>query len=192
MDEPRDNLADIWDAKGAPFDAGGASFRIRPPSTEEYDDAMAIERMVVKRWLSDPALQPLKDEPCSDTERAMYEAMIAQADERFREAEDGSPEKDGLLDRIATLQRTLAKRTLADEIASDRATLARDRYLCQRLLTDEQGKPVLDLRAKDFADRWEALPLAVKNGARPAIWTVLAQVRNAPFSWDRLRAPRPA
>ncbi len=193
MDDPQDTtLAEILDGKGAPFTVDGATFLVRPPTTEEYDDAIAMERLMRRRWLADPALQAMKDEPCSQQEREMYESMIKDADKRFREAEDGSAEKDALLDRIASLQRTLDKRTLADELAGERALLARDRYLTQRLLQDEHGKPVLDLRAADFAQQWERLPLRVKDGARPAIWTVLGQVRQAPFSWDRLRGRRPA
>ena len=192
MTDPQDTtLADIMDGKGAPFAVDGVSLCIRPPTTEEYDDALAIERMVVKRWLNDPALQALKAEPCSAGERAMYEAMIAGTDVRFQEAEDGTPEKDALLGQIAALQRTLDKRTLADEVASERAVLARDRYLTQRLLTDEAGKALFDTRLASFAEAWEKLPLSVKNAARPAVWLVLGQVRQAPFSSDRLRALRP-
>jgi ABC-type nitrate/sulfonate/bicarbonate transport system ATPase subunit len=103
----------------------------------------------------------------------------------------GDAEKDALLDRIAALQRTLDKRSLADELAGERALLARDRYLTQRLLQDEHGKPALDLRGPDFAQQWERLPLRVKDAARPAVWTVLGQVRQAPFSWERLRGRKP-
>lgn len=191
-DHQETTLAEILDGKGVPFTVDGATFLVRPPTTEEYDDAIAMERLMRRRWLGDPALQAMKDEPCSQQERDLYEAMIKDADKRFRETEDGSPEKDALLDRIAALQRTLEKRTLADELAGERALLARDRYLTQRLLQDEHGKPALDLRAPDFAQQWERLPLRVKDAARPAVWTVLGQVRQAPFSWDRLRGRRPA
>lgn len=193
MDDPQDtSLADILDGKGAPFTVDGASFLIRPPTTEEYDDAMAIERMVKKRWLGDPALARLKDEPCSEEERASYLGMIAATDKEFQEAEDGSATKNALLDRIASLQRALEKRTMLDEVATERAILARDRYLVQRLLVDGAGKPVLDPRSPDFPEQWERLPLKVKNGARPAVWRVLGQVRQAPFSWELLRGRRPA
>lgn len=191
MDDSPVTLADVMDGKGAPFVVGGVSFLIRPPTTEEYDDALAIERMVQRRWLSAPELQPLKEEPCSDAERATYELLIQDADRRFREAEDGSREKDVLLSRIASLQRALETRTLADETAGDRATLARDRYLTQRLIADENGVPLFDTKSKDFAAQWERLSISIKNAARPAVWAVLSQVRDAPFSLDRLRGRKP-
>jgi hypothetical protein len=118
--------------------------------------------------------------------------MIDAAERQFNEAGDGSPEKEGLADRLAALQRAIEKRSLADEMAGDRALLARDRYLTQRLLCDEHGKQALNPRAVDFPEQWERLPLKVKNAARPAIWTALGQVRQAPFSWEKLRGPKPA
>lgn len=192
MDDPQVLLADILDGKGVPFVVDGTTFLIRPPTTEEYDDAIAMERLMSRRWLSDPALAPMKDEPCTDDERRTYQAMIAAAERQFNEAEDGSPEKEALADRLGALQRTIEKRTLADELAGERALLARDRYLTQRLLCDEHGRQVFNLRAADFAAQWEALPLRVKNAARPAIWTALGQVRQAPFSWEKLRGRKPA
>jgi hypothetical protein len=192
-DDPQANsLADILDGKGVPFVVDGATFLIRPPTTEEYDDAIAMERLMQKRWLSDPALASLKDEPCSDEERRTYQVMIDAAERQFTEAADGSQEKQNLAERLASLQRTIEKRTLAEELAGDRALLARDRYLTQRLLCDEHGKQILNPRAADFPEQWEGLPLKVKNAARPAIWTALGQVRQAPFSWEKLRGRKPA
>lgn len=194
MSDPQEitSLADVIAGKGVPFEVNGASFRIRPPTTEEYDDAMAMERMVLKAWQADPALAHLRDVPCSETERASYEAMIADLDARFHAAADGSAEKDDLAGQIAGLQRSLDKRTMLDEVASDRALVARDRYLLQRLLVDADGRPIFNPRAADFPEQWERLPMQVKNAGRPAIWLVLRMVRQAPFSLDRLRAPRPA
>lgn len=193
MDDPQaTNLADVLDGKGTPFTVDGATFLIRPPTTEEYDDAMAMERLVQKRWLADPALAPMKAEPCSDEERRVYQRMIDATERQFYEAEDGTALKDNLADRLASLQSALEGRTLAEELAGERSLLARDRYLTQRLLCDEKGKPVFDLRAPDFPERWEALPLRVKNAARPAIWVALGQVRQAPFSWETLRGRKSA
>jgi len=55
MDDPQETtLAEILDGKGAPFTVDGATFLVRPPSTEEYDDAIAMERLMRRRWLADP------------------------------------------------------------------------------------------------------------------------------------------
>lgn len=188
MDDPQaTTLADVLEGKGVPFVLDGATFLIRPPTTDEYDDAMAMERLVQRRWLNDPVIAAMKSEPCSDAERALYERMIESANRQFEEAADGSAEKDALADRVISLQRTLETRTLADELAGERALLARDRYLCQRLLCDEHGRQLLDPTSKDFPAQWEELALRVKNAARPAIWVALGQVRQAPFSLEKLR-----
>lgn len=188
-DEQRDQMTDALEGKGTPFDVDGASFLIRPPTTEEYDDAEALARLVRQRTLRLPFVAEVSGEPCSDQERAIYQGMIDAAEERFRLAEDGSAVKDALARRITDLQRQMERRTLADELADERAILARDRWLCMRLLCDDAGRQVIPLTGKqaDIEAAWEEVPLKVKNQARPAIWAEIRKVREAPFSWDRLR-----
>lgn len=189
-DDERASLVDVLDGKAVPFSVDGTTFLIRQPTTEEYDDAIALQNLVIRKTLALPEVRALKDVPCSDAERLTYEAMIAAADMRFHEAEDGSLEKDALAEQIARLQRTIANRTLADETASERGVLARDRWLTMRLLCDEHGKPLFDTASPHVGAAWEALPMRIKNEARPAVWRVLGMVRDAPFSWEALRGPR--
>lgn len=190
VDDERANLVDVLDGKAVPFSVDGATFLVRQPTTEEYDDAIALQNLVIRRTLAMPEVKALKDTPCSDAERLTYEAMIEATNIRFHEAEDNSLEKDALLEQITRLQRTLENRTLADETASERGVLARDRWLTMRLLCDEDGRQLFDTTKPDVGDAWEALPLRVKNEARPAVWRVLGMVRDAPFSWEALQKPR--
>lgn len=189
IDDQRGQVADALAGKGTPFEVGGSSFLIRPPTTEEYDDAEALGKLVRLRTLRLPFVAEAASEPCTDQEKAVYQGMIDAAEERFRLAEDGSAAKDALARRIADLQRQIERRTLADELAEERATLARDRWLCLRLLCDPEGRQAIPLTGKpaDIEAAWEATSLAVKNRARPAIWNELRKVREAPFSWERLR-----
>ena len=188
-DDQRGQVADALAGKGTPFDVDGASILIRPPTTEEYDDAEALGKLVRLRTLRLPFIAEVANEPCTEQERAVYQGMIEATEERFNLSEDGSAVKDALARRIADLQRQIERRTLADELAEERATLARDRWLCMRLLCDDQGRQAvpLDGKPEDIAAAWEAIPVTVKNRARPAIWNEVRKVREAPFSWDRLR-----
>lgn len=185
-------LSDVMMAQPVPFEVEGEAFLIRHPSTEEYDDAISLLRLVQRRTMALPEVSGVRDTPCSDFERASYEALIAASEREFEEAEEGTPKKRAMADEVARLQNDLDKRTLADEIATERGVLARDRWLCARLLCDTDGKPVFECNAKDFKEKWERLPMSVKNAARPAIWSVLGMIRRAPFTWARLRGPKSA
>lgn len=184
-DEP--TLSDVMAGDGAPFWVDGQEFRIRQPLPEEYDDALHLQRTVTKRLLALPEIAALKAESCSDGERATYDAMILVAQRQFEEAEDGSAAKRALAERVADLQRAIEKRTLADEVAGERAVLARDRWLTARLLTWPDGTPVFDTHSSEFERQWNRpglLPLL--EAARPAVWAVLGMVQNSPFLLDLL------
>jgi hypothetical protein len=190
--EQEATLSDVMGAQPVPFDVEGESFLIRHPSTEEYDDAISLLRLVQRRSMALPQVAELRDTPCSDFERASYEALIAASEREFEEAEEGTPKKRAMADEVARLQNDLDKRTLADEISAERGVLARDRWLCARLLCDADGKPVFECNAKSFPEKWERLPMSVKDAARPAIWSVLGAVRRAPFSWAGFRGRKSA
>ena len=179
-------LADVMDGGPIPFWVDSQQFFIRQPTTEEYDDALTVQTITRKRLLALPEFAEMKDTPCSDAERAVFLSMIEAAETAFETTEDEAA-RDAMAERIASLQRQLENRTLADEMATDRAMLARDRFLCQRLLCGADGKPLLNPKARNFSEKWELVPLSVKDAARPAIWTAVAMVQQAPFSLDRLR-----
>ena len=100
-------LTDIMDGQGAPFEAAGEPFIIRQPTTEEYDDALAIQNLVLRRTLALPEVAELRELPCSDGERASYALMIAAAELEFAEAEEGR-QKDALMEEIARLEQIVA------------------------------------------------------------------------------------
>ena len=184
---PKGSLTEIIEATALRFTVDGEEFTIRQPTTEEYDDAIALQRLVYRRMLALPEVKALEDEPCSAGERARYEAMIAATQDDFEEAEPGSARKDALAEDVARLMRDLDARTLAQEIASERAIVARDRWLCARLLCDADGKPVFRTNDKSFPEQWERLPMRVKEAARPSVWAALGLVNAVPFSWATLR-----
>ncbi|GAB4565361.1 MAG: hypothetical protein Kow0047_15890 [Anaerolineae bacterium] len=174
------SLSDIMEGKGAPFWVDGRMFYIRPPTTEEYDQALLIQDLTRASTLQRPEVQAVKDLPISDGERQILEAQITIAERAFEAAEDRRV-KDLIAERLAFLRRQLETRTRADELADRYAILKRDRWLTFRLLCDEDGKPVFDPDDPAAWEKWERFPMKVKDEARPAIWEVLTAVRNAPF-----------
>ena len=70
----------------------------------------------------------------------------------------------------------------ADELASRRAAMIRDRWLVARLLRDADGEPLFDpndeVSAREFQSaKWQR----VKDAARPVVWRVLGIIRTVPF-----------
>jgi hypothetical protein len=185
---PETTLGAVMNGQPVPFEVDGQAFQVRQPTSEEYDDALNLQRLVYRTALAQPHIKALKQYQCTEAERANYERLIERiaAD---REASENEDKRAELAAERANLIEDLATRTLAEETASEQAILKRDRYLVGLLLCDADGEPVFDTSAKNFAAQWERLALRVKDAARPAIWIALGMVREAPFSWDLLRAP---
>jgi len=176
-------LTDLFGRSLLFFDVDGQTFAIRQPTPEEYDDAEHMRELAYKKALTRPEIQELRNQPCSDEERAAFESVIAQSEARFRELADDHPAKQQLAEEIAQLRQTLERRTLAEELAWNRGILARDRYLTGRLLCHADGTPYFNQRdEKVFQEQWRALPIKIKDAARVKIWQALALVREAPFS----------
>lgn len=169
---------EIVDGTPIPVDLPGSERKlfIRQPRTEEYDDAMAVMGVVETKWRRRPDVEAAADTRCSDAERASIQFTLNRIALRMSELpDDAKDERRALRAREAALLGELDTRTLADEVATDRAALARDRYLARVLLV-ENDEPVV----KTDAD-WEKLPLVVKNACRPAIWKAINAYENAPF-----------
>jgi len=174
------SLMEIMEGKGVPFWVDDHQFFIRPPTTEEYDQALLIQDLAHARAMSQPEIQAVKGMPMSDGERQVMEARIAIAERAFEAAEDKRV-KDMIAERLALLRRQMEIRTRADELADRYAVLKRDRWLTLHLLCNADGKQMFDPDNPEDLERWERLPMRVKDEARPAIWEVLSAVRNAPF-----------
>jgi len=183
---PDPKLSEILAGKSIPFTVDGKVYRIRPPTTEEYDDAIMVQSMVYRRWMSQPEVQGLANQPPSTAHRQIFEELIQELEEQLEALpEDELGRRRVLSLRLRRLRQELHDRNLAEEVAVERATLARDRWLCARLLCDENGDPVFDTTSEEFAVAWEQLPMGVKDAARPVIWRVLAQVATTPFGSER-------
>jgi len=164
------------------FEIDGKKFFVRQPSPEEYDDADALKTLTYNRTLEQDYVKDVADMPCSTGERALFQMVLETTQEKFEHANgDDQMLKDSLSAEIVRLQGEIETRTLAQEFASDKATLTRDRWLTMRLLCNDTGKAVFNVRAKDFETQWTKFPIKVKDAARPVIWRALTLVREAPF-----------
>jgi hypothetical protein len=159
-----------------PFESGGKSYFIRKPLTEEYDDARMLLEVVQKRTRVDPLVKDLEKYPCSEDEADGFRALIEASRVLMDRLSPDDYRRVFLRKRIQAAEESLKKWTLADEVASDRASLARDRYLCRILLCDENGDPVVSTDTE-----WEDLPLKVKDASRQTIWRALQAVKDGPF-----------
>lgn len=181
MSDDAPTLTEILDGKGLTFVVDGVTFRVRPPTTEEYDDAQHLQTTVRKRLLATPEIAELRNLPASEDAQNVMRAAIAATEAELETADADAAH--ALTGRLAAYRRLLEERTLADEIVDERAALARDRWLTLRLLQDEAGKPLL---SKGDKAEWERLPLRVKEAARPLIWVLLRMIDDAPFDSARL------
>jgi hypothetical protein len=191
---PEESISAILDGRGLPFVAEGRTFYLRPPGPEEYDDAMALQTLVRRRTLATPQVAELRAYPMTPEHRAGIEATIANLEARAAELKEAEKEEAGsatcvgglgereqIQSRIGEYGAMLEKRTLAEQTADERATLARDRWLLARLLTDEEGRQVFAASGPQFEEQWRRFPVRLKNEARPLIWLLMRMVENAPF-----------
>lgn len=174
-------LADMLAGKGFRFDVamlivdeagkvkpGVKTFYIRQPTTVEYDDAQMLYEQTDLVYRGSPLGQGVKGLPVEEL-RAV--ADILTDPKQAREL------------RAVTADVYLARLD---------ARLRRDRFLAVRLLCDENGRPMFDGDTPDGIAAWDALPMAVKEAARPVIWRMLEVVNQLPFGWERLRKPASA
>lgn len=181
------DVSDLLSGRGLSVEVGGRTFWVRPPTPEEYDDALHLQNVVRKRLLQTPEIAELRSLPPSDEARATLLQAIADAEREYEALEATDPERELLARRLAALRTLQEKRTLADEVAEERAILARDRWLTLRLLTDEQGQPIVPPE-QIARDSWHRLPLAVREAARPLIWIMLRMIEELPFGSAQPRA----
>lgn len=182
--------AAILDGHPVPCELDGQTFYVRQPLPEEWDDGMSLQETVRKRMLGLPEIRALREQPISDEERETLQAQVAAAQTLYEAAEPGRV-RDKAARQLDALRRALEKHTLADEVANERAVLARDRFLALRLLQDGDGRPLFDTRAKDLPEQLrQPGVLRLLEAARPAVWAALVMVQQAPFVWDPRRGPR--
>ena len=174
-------LTDVMSGKPVPFSVDGIRLAVRWPSPEEYDDAMAFQRLVRSRELRKPEVADLKDEPPTDETKATFRVFIAEAERQFRQAQDDA-QRDYWNNQMAAYSRALEQSNLAEELADKRAALARDRWLTVRLLCHENGRRYFNLQAKDLEEKWRRFPQRAKEAIRPVLWRMLRSIETAPFS----------
>lgn len=173
-------LADMLAGKGFRFEVamlvvddqgvvkpGVKTFYIRQPTTAEYDDAQMLYEQTDLVYRGSPLGQGLKGLPVEELQ--------------------------ALADSITDPKQAKELRTMTADVYLARldARLRRDRFLAVRLLCDENG-PLFDGDTPEGIAAWDALPMAVKEAARPVIWRMLEVVNQLPFGWERLRKPASA
>jgi hypothetical protein len=188
MDAPTNSPTAVAGATPFSLSVGGRTLYVRPPTPEEYDEAHFIEDIALQEVLQRPELQSKKQMPVSEDETRRLQ-LAAEISRTEAEALSGDPDKQDELQvlnaRIAYYEEAVTRRTLADELASQYASLIRDRWLAARLLTFEDGSQVFDTKdAQRFEKQWAAFPASVKDRARPLIWMLLQRVENAPLPWE--------
>lgn len=170
-------IVDLLAGAGFPFDvsllevqADGTvqatvkRFAIRQPTTAEYDDAQSLYEQTERAYRRSELVQELRGQPVEEAQ-----ALAAITDDK-REAA-----------RLLAL-------TADVFIARTEAALKRDRWLTARLLCDAGGNQLCDTTTPAGIAAWDAIPLPVKDAARPVIWRMLDTVRELPFGWERLRS----
>lgn len=183
------SLYEVMDGAGIWIDYQGHRLQIRQPTTEEYDEALWLQTVKRRQVLANPEVAALKELPISEGERILFDALISAAEQQFEGMKgDNSSGADMLRDRlarrVANLRTLLEKRTLADEVAEERAVVVRDRWLTYRLLCDESGRALYPHGEKDGA----RAPVELLDLARDAVWRMIQVIENIPFSL----AKRPA
>lgn len=182
-DQDKPTLTDAVGRALLSFEVNKKTFCIRQPLPDEYDDADALKTLTYNRTLAQDYVKDVADLPCSEGERMLFQLVQKNTQDKFDALDEHADPtlKDQLVTEIARLQGEVESRTLAQEFASDKATLTRDRWLTIRLLCDDQGKTIFDVHDKDFVAKWANFNLQVKDAARPVIWRALSLVREAPF-----------
>lgn len=154
---------------------------LRPPNTEQIDEARYVERVTAAVMRARPEMERLAQLPPSDGEMLAYKLAITRWEQTFQEQEDNTTQKERAADMLAYLQQAMEKRTRADEEAGDRAIEARDRYLTFACLAREDGKRVFRGDDAGASEGWEALDFRVKEAARPHVRRLLKVLEVLPF-----------
>jgi hypothetical protein len=169
-----ESIQEIVDGTPVAFEHQGQTYQVRQPTTSEYDDAQALYDAAATRWRNMAEIAALAAVPPTDL--ALFERAIQQLSQKLAEEAD-ERKREHITARLASMRREVEHRTAQDESVVERALLARDRYLTQALLCDNQGKTLCPDR-----DAFERLPMSLKNAARPHVWRVWRMVERVPFS----------
>ena len=178
--------ADIVEGVLLWFEVGKRRYYVRPPKSEEYDEARHVERTALKLALARPEVKQLAALPITGPERARFEIAISYWQKTFDEQDDGTTLKERAADMLAWLQTTMESRTEADEEAEAVAALKRDRFLLFVLLCDENGRAVFRPGDPAAEKEWDALSVRVKNAGRGAIGKALGALETLPFDSEPL------
>ena len=100
------NTSELLDGRGLAFEVGGKSLYVRPPTPEEYDDALHLQNVVRKRLLLLPEIAELRSLPASAEAQAMLAQAVTEAEQEYEATEATAPERELLTRRLAALRRS--------------------------------------------------------------------------------------
>lgn len=164
------------------FEVDGQRLYIRQPTPAERDESLLIRAIEHERLLRRADLAELAKEPLQPERLAALDAEIdALLTALGRQEETGKQRwiRTSLIELV-----TAKKQTAADPIADYYATLARDRWLAQRLLEDEAGAHLVT-----SPEVWAALPPAVQDTATIKTAEVMRLIYKLPFLRATASAP---
>lgn len=139
-------------------------YYIRQPTTAEFDDADSLYNQLERAYRRSELVQELRGQPVEEAQ------ALASITTDKREAA-----------RLLAL-------TADVFVARTEAALKRDRWLTARLLCDEDGNQLADTTTPAGIAAWDAIPIPIKDAARPVIWRMLETVRQLPLGWERLKS----
>lgn len=164
------------------FEVGDERHYVRPPTTEQFDEASGVERVAGAAYRAREGVAALATLPPSADDIVIRKREIARYEKLFNEAEDGTTAKENAADMIAALQVLMENRSRADQETEQWAMLKRDRYLVLVCLCDAEGVRLFTSNTPETLAAWESLPLVVKDNARSCIWRILRAMRLLPFA----------
>lgn len=183
-------LADTLSPGPVSFEVGGRTYYVRPPTPEEYDEAITIFEIAKKRALASTELADLKDAPMSDEEKETYKMAVEMTTERLKEVEAGTPEEERLLTTRARLMEIIETTSLAEELAAKRAVIKRDRWLTMRLLCRRNGSSIFDTNDPKSVEKFQTqVSPAIRQAAREHVVALLQGITDLPFDWDQEASP---
>ena len=171
------------------FDISGHKLSVRQPTAVEYDLALLTEQRKRAEFSLDENFSKFASAPCSPAEREMLTRLHEMSIEDANNLDDADAKREAL-ERAESYKRAIENRTMADELASDSAVLARDYFLAIRLLCTEDGEQIFDPQDAESVKDFDQIWVLHRESIRPRIWEAIRLIAEAPLDWGRILKPR--
>ena len=120
------------------FEIAGKTYRMRPPTPAERDEAELIEAKTARYLrMTDEELKELAKLPPPEEEIAYFEELINIEMERIKASDEDNIDLELIERNMRTMKAALRLRTAATSIINKMAAKKRNRFLAKTLLVDE-------------------------------------------------------